>query len=127
MGVAASHTSGRAGSPAVRRGAIGWWYAGLVLDLIHMPLVIAMVVLGAGWWSGPVYVTVVTAVVVLQVAMLGCPVMLLTGWMKRRYDPSHEAHWSFTYWLYRRYGRWVGVAVFAFFLGLALVVRWAFF
>lgn len=107
-----------------RRGSIGWWYAGMILDLVHMPLVIGMVVLGAAVWSGPVYAGVVTAVVVLQVALLGCPVMLLTGWMKRKHDPSYEGHWSFTYWLYRTYGRWVGGAVFAFFMALALLARW---
>lgn len=109
--------------PAERRGSVGWWYAGMLVDVLHMPLVIGLVVLGATWWSGPVYTTVVTVVVVLQVAVMGCPVMALTGWLKRRHDPGYEAHWSFTLWLYRRYGRAVGVAVFAFFLVAALAVR----
>src|SRR5262245_17641820 len=95
----------------------------MVLDLVHMPLVIAMVLLGAAWWSGPVYIGVVSAVVILQVALLGCPVMALTGWMKRKHDPSYQGQWSFTFWLYHRYGRLVGIAVFAFFLVAAIVVR----
>jgi hypothetical protein len=66
---------------------------------------------------------VVTAVVILQVATLGCPVMALTGWMKRRYDPAYRQEWSFTAWLYHRYGRGVGIAVFVFFLALATLVR----
>jgi hypothetical protein len=95
----------------------------MVLDLVHMPLVIALVLLGATWWSGPVYVAVVTVVVVLQVATLGCPVMALTGWMKRKHDPTYQQEWSFTFWLYHHYGRWVGIAVFLFFLAAAIVVR----
>lgn len=95
----------------------------MVLDLVHMPLVIGMVLMGATWWRGPVYVAVVTALVVLQVATLGCPVMALTGWMKRKHDPAYRGEWSFTFWLYHRYGRAVGLAVFAFFLGLAILVR----
>lgn len=112
-----------AGKPAVRRGSIGWWYGGMILDLVHMPLVIGLVIMGATWWRGTVYYTVVTVVVVLQVATLGCPVMWLTSRMKRRYDPDHRSEWSFTFWLYRRYGRGVGIAVFAFFLVAAIAVR----
>ena len=111
----------------VRPANKAWWYAGMVLDIVHMPLVIGMVVLGAAVWSGPVYAGIVTTVVVLQVALLGCPMMLLTGWMKRKYDPAYEVQWSFTAWLYRRYGRWFGVAVFGFFMAVALLVRWALF
>ena len=99
----------------------------MVLDLVHMPLVIAMVLLGATIWHGTTYVTVVTVLVIIQAAMLGCPVMALTGWMKRRYDPSYSGEWSFTAWIYRRYGRLTGVAVFAFFLALATAIRFLFF
>jgi hypothetical protein len=106
-----------------RRGSIGWWYAGMILDLVHMPLVIGMVLFGATIWRGDTYVWVVSIVVIVQVATLGCPVMALTGWMKRRYDPSFRQPWSFTAWLYRRYGPAVGIAVFVFFLALASAVR----
>ena len=105
------------------RGSVGWWYGGMIIDLVHMPIVIALVLLGASWWSGPIYVGVITAIVILQVAMLGCPVMAVTAWMKRKYDPGYEGGWSFTVWLYQRYGRWVGIAVFLFFLAAAVIVR----
>jgi len=113
----------RAGPRARRRGTIGWWYAGMILDLVHMPLVIGLVIMGATWWRGATYIWVVTVVVIFQVATLGCPVMALTGWMKRRHHPDHQQEWSFTFWIYHRYGRLVGIAVFVFFLGLATVVR----
>ena len=70
------------------RGSIAWWYAGMVLDLVHMPLVIGMVLFGATIWRGDTYLWVVSIVVIVQIATLGCPVMALTGWMKRRYDHS---------------------------------------
>lgn len=95
----------------------------MILDLVHMPLVIGMVLFGATIWRGDTYLWVVSVVVILQVATLGCPVMALTGWMKRRHDPTYRQEWSFTSWLYHRYGRLVGVAVFLFFLALATVVR----
>lgn len=110
-----------------KRGSIGWWYAGMILDLVHMPLVIGMVLFGATIWQGETYLWVVSIVVIFQVATLGCPVMAMTGWMKRRHDPSHQQEWSFTHWLYRTYGPLVGIAVFVFFLLLATVVRLLFF
>jgi hypothetical protein len=110
-------------APRVRRGSIGWWYAGMILDIVHMPLVIGMVLFGATIWRGDTYLWVVSVVVIVQVATLGCPVMALTGWMKRRHDPNHVQEWSFTHWLYRTYGPLVGVGVFLFFLTLASLVR----
>ena len=107
----------------MQRRSIGWWYAAAVIDLVHMPLVILVVVLGASWWNGPVYVTIVSIGVILQVATLGCPVMALTGWMRRKHDPNYRGEWSFTFWLYHRYGRWVGIAVFVFFLAVATLIR----
>jgi hypothetical protein len=103
--------------------SVGWWHAATIIDLVHMPLVILVVLLGASWWNGPVYVTIVSIGVILQVATLGCPVMALTGWMRRRYDPAYEAPWSFTFWLYHRYGPLTGIAVFVFFLAAATAVR----
>ncbi len=114
-----AHRVGDGSRPDTRR----YWYAGMAIDLVHMPLVIALVVAGAVWFSGPVYFAIVTIVVVLQVALLGCPCMALTGWLKRKHDPAYEGQWSLTVWLYRRYGRAVGVAVFVFFLAAALAVR----
>ncbi len=95
----------------------------MLVDLLHMPVVIALVVLGATVFSGTVYATVVTVVVVLQIAVMGCPVMAVTAWMKRKHDPAYEGQWSFTYWLYRKYGPLVGVGVFVFFLVAALGLR----
>ncbi len=106
-----------------RRRSIRWWYAAAVIDLVHMPLVIAVVLLGASKWNGPVYVSIVSIGVILQVATLGCPVMALTGWMRRKHDPSYKADWSFTFWLYHRYGRATGIGVFLCFLGVATLVR----
>jgi hypothetical protein len=117
----------RVAVPPRKRGSVAWWWAGMVLDLVHMPLVIGMVLFGATIWQGETYIWVVSVVVIVQVATLGCPVMAITGWMKRRYDPAYQQEWSFTHWLYRTYGPFVGIAVFVFFLALATVVRVLFF
>ncbi len=104
-----------------------WWNLANLIDLIHFPIVIGLVVLGAVYFSGPVFVFLLTLMVVLQVAVLGCPVMWLTGQLRQVHDPDYEVRWSFTAWLYERYGRWVGVGVFCALAGLTLALRaWLF-
>ena len=104
-----------------------WWTVANVIDVIHFPIVIALVVVGAVYFSGPVFVFLLTLMVVLQVAVLGCPVMWLTGQLRKVHDPDHEARWSFTAWLYERYGRWVGIGVFVTLAGLTLLLRFLLF
>jgi hypothetical protein len=104
-----------------------WWHLAAVIDLIHMPIVIALVLIGATWFSGPTFVFLLTLMVVLQVAVLGCPVMWLTGQLRRIHRPDYDAQWSFTAWLYHRYGRAVGIAVFVSIAALTLALRfWLF-
>ena len=121
-------TAGRARPAATPRDDTRiWWHVANVIDVIHFPIVIALVVLGAVYFSGPVFVFLLTLMVVLQVAVLGCPVMWLTGQLRRVHDPDYEVRWSFTAWLYERYGRWVGVAVFCTLAAITVALRfWLF-
>jgi hypothetical protein len=120
---AAAHRARRREEP----NTVIWWHLANVIDLIHFPIVIALVFLGASYFSGPVFVFLLTLMVTLQVAVLGCPVMWLTGQLRKIHDPDYEVKWSFTAWLYQQYGRWLGVAVFITFAALTLLVRfWLF-
>ena len=101
-----------------------WWNLANAIDLLHFPFLIAMVLLGAIYFSGTVIVFLITLMVTLQIAVLGCPVMWLTGQLRKVHDPDYEVKWSFTAWLYHRYGRLFGIAVFCFFGGLTLLLRW---
>ena len=104
-----------------------FWWLGHVIDLIHMPFVIVLVLWGAARFSGELYVSIVVVTVILQIGLMGCPFMALTGRLKRLHDPSYVNHWSFTVWLYRKYGAIVGVPVFIFFVGVGLALRVFFF
>lgn len=115
------------GAEGKRTNTVVWWHLAAVIDLIHMPIVIALVLIGATWFSGPTFVFLLTLMVVLQVAVLGCPVMWLTGQLRRIHKPDYDAQWSFTAWLYHRYGRAVGIAVFCGIAALTLALRfWLF-
>ncbi|HEY5663282.1 MAG TPA: hypothetical protein VIS05_04520 [Ilumatobacter sp.] len=100
-----------------------WWNLANAIDILHMPIVLGLVLVGATWFSGPVFVFLLTLMVVLQVAVLGCPVMWLTGQLRRIHRPDYQAHWSLTAWLYQRYGRAVGIGVFVGIAGLTLALR----
>lgn len=104
-----------------------YWLLGHVLDLIHMPFVIILVLWGAARFPGEMYVSIVVVTVILQIGLMGCPIMALTGRLKRLHDPSYINHWSFTVWLYRKYGAAAGVSVFLFFVGVGLALRISFF
>lgn len=114
-------------APQHGRNTIVWWHVAAVIDVIHMPIVIALVLVGATWFSGPTFVFLLTLMVVLQVAVLGCPVMWLTGQLRKIHDPDYEAKWSVTAWLYHHYGRAVGIGVFVGIAALTLALRvWLF-
>lgn len=104
-----------------------YWWLGHVIDLIHMPFVIILVLVGAARFSGELYATILVTTVILQIGLMGCPCMALTGWLKRKHDPEFVNHWSLTVWLYRKHGPIVGVGVFVFFCGIGLALRWFFF
>ena len=116
-----------AAAPHQQRNTVVWWHLAAVIDVIHMPIVLALVLVGATWFSGPTFVFLLTLMVVLQVAVLGCPVMWLTGQLRKIHDPDYQAQCSFTAWLYHRYGRAVGIGVFVTIAALTLALRiWLF-
>ena len=120
----APDTTPRTASQRKPPDTIIWWHLANLIDVIHFPIVIALVVLGAVYFSGPVFVFLLTLMVVLQVAVLVCPVMWLTGQLRQVHDPDYEIKWSFTAWLYHEYGRWVGVGVFCLLGGLTVALRY---
>lgn len=109
--------------PQRRRDTERYLHLAAFVDIVHMPLVIGLVVMGATAWRGPVFYTVLTVVIVVQVGLLGCPCMLLSGWLRRKHDPDYVTRWSLTAWLYQKYGWWAGVGVFVVFSLAALGVR----
>lgn len=89
-----------------------YWYAGLLLDVLHMPALLVLLLFGKAWLGATAFTVVVTFVVVLQVATLGCPCVALSAALKRRHDPDYRQRWSFTGWLYERYGASVAGPIF---------------
>lgn len=108
--------------PQGRKSTEHYLHLAAFVDIVHMPLVIGLIVMGASAWRGPIFYTVLLVVIVVQVGLLGCPCMLLSGWLRRKHDPSYVTRWSLTAWLYQKYGPWAGIGVFVFFSLAALGV-----
>lgn len=101
-----------------------WWIAGHVFDIVHLPLVVALIVAGWPVLGGPVFVAIITVVVVVQLAFLGCPCVAVSTRMKQRHKPEFEGGWSFTVWLYERYGAIVALPVFLALLAAGATFAW---
>ena len=102
--------------------AKAYWVLGHLVDLLHMPFVIGLVLWGSERFPGELYVSIVITTVALQIGLMGCPCLALTAKLKRLHDPNYVIRWSLTVSLYRKYGPTVGIGVFIFFtaIGLAL-------
>lgn len=76
-----------------------------ILDLMHIP---GIVILGAMLFWAPTRVFAVrtwAVITALQIACLGCPLVLLTAVMRGRRDVP----WGITYYIFHQYGRAVGL------------------
>jgi hypothetical protein len=86
------------------------WLANF-LDIVHIPLAIAVCIFGKSWLPKPLWIGILIGTVALQIICLGCPITVFTCWLRRKYDPDYKVTGSITMWLYRRYGRLVGLPI----------------
>ncbi len=101
-----------------------YWKLGVLLDFLHLPLAIAFLTPLAKLWLPEVLCLFITALTVtLQAFFLGCPLNVLTCWLRRKKDPEYVLWVSITVWLYKKYGRWISVPIFCFWLLLALLIN----
>lgn len=101
------------------------WNLGVALDILHAPLAIIVLVLGSLWMPSPFYLVVAGSIIALQVLCLGCPLNVVTCWLRRRYKPDYNYWGSLTFWLYHRYGRKVGILILAICIVLSYFVAQA--
>lgn len=77
------------------------------LDIIHIPFAIGYMLLGQLWVPKPFWAVTMALILALQVVCLGCPLMVVSGWLRRFEDPNYNVTGSAVAWAYRKYGRWV--------------------
>jgi hypothetical protein len=101
------------------------YHTGVWLDRMHLPVVLGVMVLGPLWLPHWLYAVTMALILGSQALILGCPLMLAAHWLRTRYqdEPPYSAG-SFTYWLYRKHGRWVGIPVTVVTFGVGALVLW---
>ena len=98
------------------------WKVGVFLDIIHLPLagmwILSVIV---GMFVGLQEEVFLVGVVInaSQVAVMGCPLMVISNWLRRQYKPEYDVPGGFTFKLYKKYGRKVVVPIL-FFWGLII-------
>jgi hypothetical protein len=88
------------------------WVIGITLDWLHIPLAIIFLLLGKLWLPNTFHWIMLSVVISLQVLCLGCPLNVLTYWLRRQHDLDYNYKGSFTYYIYGRYGRMISIPVF---------------
>ena len=63
------------------------WKAGVALDVLHIPLALVVMVFGKLWMPTTLHAVVMTGIISLQVLCLGCPLNVVTCWLRTAERP----------------------------------------
>jgi hypothetical protein len=99
------------------------WDLGVFLDWVHIPGAILLLPFGSLWMPSRIHVHFTAAIASLQTLFLGCPLVVLSTWLRQQYDPYYYRPSSLTFVLYHHFGRSFGVVALAFLLALASIVN----
>jgi hypothetical protein len=103
-----------------------YWCLGIGLDIIHIPFAIGYMLLGRYWVPIWFWLPTMVAIAIGQVLCLGCPLMVVSSWLKQQRYPDHYyPRISGTAWVYGRFGRLAVIPLFAcLFVASGLVVKY---
>jgi hypothetical protein len=99
------------------------WRLAWFVDLIHWPIAVLMVT-GAFWMPPTLYSVFMGVTWFLQGVVLGCPVVVVSGWLRRRVDPAFSQGDGLVTWIYRRWGRARALPMLAFGFTLGATLIW---
>jgi hypothetical protein len=86
--------------------------AAIIIDILHLPLAIAVLLFGHLWMSPAIHASTVIVIVFLQVMCLGCPLTVLSGWLRRKGGQNFAFRGGLTFRLYDRFGPIIGIPIF---------------
>jgi hypothetical protein len=99
------------------------WRLAWFIDLLHIPIAGCMFT-GAAWMPVKVYAIFMGITLALQATVLGCPLMVLTRWLRRRVDPTFIRLDGFVARTYRHHGRVWGLLMLVPSFALGAVILW---
>jgi hypothetical protein len=91
-------------------------------DVLHLLFGVGVLILGRLWIPLPLFSLILAVTICSQIVTLGCPMVLLSSYFRRKYDPSCPRGGSLTWWLYRRFGRWVAIPITVVLVGIASAI-----
>jgi len=99
-----------------------WWALGVTVEVIHVIFVISVLILGRRWLPGYIVNLAIAVTVMGQIIFLWCPLSVLSAYCFRRADPGYRYNPSPTLYLYRRFGRKIGIPIFILLVALSTFV-----
>jgi len=101
--------------------AIKWRTLAFFIEVFHIAFAVGILMLGGRWLPLQLMTLAVALTVFGQIIFLGCPFTALSTWFIRKECPEYTYTGSLTVWLYRRFGRVVGIPVFGFLLLVSFI------
>lgn len=102
-----------------------WLYLGIGTEVFHIAFVVAVLFCGKLWMPGTLVNLAVTITVMGQIIFLWCPLSVFSNYCFRKHDPEMRFIPSISLYLYNRYGRMVGIPIFAFLIIVSTLVGMA--
>ena len=90
-----------------------WLYLGIGTDVFHVIFIIAILVFGKRWMSEYLVNLTITLTVIGQIIFLWCPLSVFSNYCFRKHDPEMKFIPSISLYLYTKFGRVVGIPIFA--------------
>ena len=97
------------------------WLARAV-DALHLLFAVGVLLLGRLWIPMPLFSLILVVTVGSQIVTLGCPMVALSSYFRRKHNPHYLGSGSLTLWLYKKFGRWVAIPIVVVLVGVASVV-----
>ncbi len=102
-----------------------WLYLGVGTDAFHIVFIISVLVCGRLWMPESLVNLIITLTVMGQIVFLWCPLSVISNYCYRRHNPEMKFIPSISLYLYNRFGRVVGIPIFAVLVILSALVGMA--
>mgnify|MGYP001163222658 CR=1 FL=1 len=90
-----------------------WLYLGIGTEVFHIIFFFSVLIFGKLWIPGLLVNLAITLTVMGQIIFLWCPLSVFSNYCFRKHNPEMKFVPSISLYLYNRFGRMVGIPIFA--------------
>lgn len=102
-----------------------WLYLAIGVEVFHWIFIVGVLICGGLWLPAWLMQLAVTVTVMGQVIFLWCPLSVFSNYCLRKYDPYVAPIPGLTFYLYRRFGRVVGIPIFLVLISVSILIGMA--